>query len=267
MKKKTSAKVISQNCISTGIYDLWLETDLAKEAHAGQFIGVYTTDASKLLPRPISICQASKVEAGDDFDGLRLVYRVTNENAGTANISRLKSGDEVNIIGILGNGYDLAAAGSHPVLMGGGIGVPPILELAKEIQSLPGGPSPVVIAGYRNSDLFLKEDLEKAAKLYIATEDGSVGTKGNVLDVMRSENIECDVIMACGPMPMLRAIAAYARENGIKAYISLEERMACGVGACLGCVTKTKETDHHSHVKNTRICTDGPVFDAEILDI
>lgn len=262
MKKKTLAKVISQKSISTGIYDLWLETELASEAHAGQFIGVYTTDASKILPRPISICQVAKKDNGDEINGLRLVYRITSETSGTANISKLQAGDEVYIIGILGNGYDLTKVGEHPVLMGGGIGIPPMLELAREIN-----PNPVVIAGYRNNDLFLKEDLEKAATVYVATEDGSVGTKGNVLDVMKSQDIECDVIMACGPMPMLRAIAAYAKENGIKAYISLEERMACGVGACLGCVAKTKEVDHHSHVNNTRICTDGPVFDAEILDI
>lgn len=264
MKKKTIAKVISQKCISTGIYDLWLETELAREAGAGQFIGVYTSDASKILPRPISICQVSDKTKGDDFDGLRIVYRVTSDTSGTADISKYAAGDEVYILGILGNGYDLDLMKDfkHPVLMGGGIGIPPMLELAREIDG-----KPVVIAGYRNSDLFLDKDLEEAGQLYIATEDGSVGTKGNVLDVMRAENIECDVIMACGPMPMLRAIAAYAKEHGIKAYISLEERMACGVGACLGCVAKTKEIDHHSHVYNTRICTDGPVFDADILDL
>ena len=103
--------------------------------------------------------------------------------------------------------------------------------------------------------------------MYIATEDGSVGTKGNVIDAMKAEKIECDVIFACGPMPMLRAIKAYASEVGAKAYLSLEERMACGVGACLGCITKTKEIDDHSRVHNARICTDGPVFDADDLEM
>ena len=101
----------------------------------------------------------------------------------------------------------------------------------------------------------------------MATEDGSVGTKGNVLTVMNELQIEAEVIMACGPMPMLRAIKAYAQEKGITAYISLEERMACGVGACLGCVCKTTHKDHHSHVNNARICTDGPVFDAREVEI
>lgn len=260
MKKKTLAKVIRQEELSPGIFDLWLETELAMEAHAGQFIGVYTNDASKLLPRPISICQ---VDRGERFakGALRLVYRVTGSDSGTAGLSKLKADEGVHIIGILGNGYDLAKAGEHPVLMGGGIGIPPMLELARELDG-----KACVIAGYRDSNLFLNEELAGAGKLYIATEDGSVGTRGNVLDVVKNENIECDVIMACGPMPMLRAIASYAKEHNIKAYISLEERMACGVGACLGCITKTKEIDHHSHVNNARICTDGPVFDADDLD-
>ncbi|MBP5275164.1 MAG: dihydroorotate dehydrogenase electron transfer subunit, partial [Lachnospiraceae bacterium] len=102
----------------------------------------------------------------------------------------------------------------------------------------------------------------------IASEDGSVGVKGNVIDAIKAcTNLKPDVIMACGPMPMLRGIKKYAEENNIKAYISLEERMACGVGACLGCVCKTVHKDEHSHVNNTRICTEGPVFDATEVDI
>ena len=106
----------------------------------------------------------------------------------------------------------------------------------------------------------LKEEFEKNGKLYIATEDGSVGTKGNVMDAIREQALDAEVIFACGPMPMLRAIKAYAEENGILCYISLEERMACGIGACLGCVCKTKEVDAHSNVHNKRVCKDGPVF-------
>ena len=101
----------------------------------------------------------------------------------------------------------------------------------------------------------------------VATEDGSLGTKGNVIDAINANNIEPDVIYSCGPMPMLRGIKNWAEPKNIKAYISLEERMACGVGACLGCVCKTKEIDHHSHVNNARICTDGPVFDSREVEI
>ena len=121
--------------------------------------------------------------------------------------------------------------------------------------------------GYRDADCFLREDFEKNGEVYIATEDGSVGTKGNVMDAIRENALKADVIYACGPMPMLRAIKRYAEEAGINAYISLEERMACGVGACLGCVCKTTKKDAHSHVNNARICTDGPVFEAKEVEI
>lgn len=148
--------------------------------------------------------------------------------------------------------------------MGGGIGIPPMLELARE---LPASAKKQIIVGYRDSQLFLKDDLAQNGTVYIATEDGSVGTKGNVMNAIEENHLQADVIFACGPMPMLRAIKKYAEEKGIEAYISLEEHMACGVGACLGCVVKTKEVDHHSHVHNARICTDGPVFEAKEVEI
>lgn len=117
-----------------------------------------------------------------------------------------------------------------------------------------------VIAGYRNSEIFLKEELSENSSLVVATEDGSVGTKGNVMDAIRENALEAEVIFACGPTPMLRAIKNYAEENNILCYISMEEKMACGIGACLACVCKSKEKDSHSHVHNKRICKDGPVF-------
>lgn len=258
-KKKVEASVISQKEIATGIFDMWIATDLSAQAKPGQFISVYPKDRSTLLPRPISICE---VEDGR----LRIVYRVAGK--GTTEISGYKAQDGITILGTLGNGYDLFKGdGQHVCLLGGGIGIPPMLQLAKALSNRGKCASISCVVGYRDSNLFLKEDLDKYAKVYIATEDGSVGTKGNVLDCIASEGIKPDVCMACGPMPMLRAIAAFAEKQDIPAYISLEERMACGVGACLGCITKTKKEDHHSHVNNTRICTDGPVFLASDLDL
>lgn len=258
-KQKKTARVLSQKELAPDIYDMWLETDLAKAAGAGQFIGVYPKDKSTLLPRPISICEADKEKGA-----LRIVYRIAGK--GTAEFSRCESGDALEILGVLGNGFPLCEAeGKKVLLLGGGIGIPPMLELAKELQGK--AAEVTVIAGYRDNQLFLKEDLERYARVLIATEDGSAGTKGNVLTAAEEKKAEADVIMACGPMPMLRAIKKYAQEKGCKAYISLEERMACGVGACLGCVCKTTKKDHHSHVNNARICTDGPVFDAEDVDI
>ena len=114
--------------------------------------------------------------------------------------------------------------------------------------------------GYRDAQTFLKESFEENGEVYISTEDGSVGTKGNVMHAIAENKLEADIIYACGPTPMLRAIKKYAEENGIECYISLEERMACGIGACLACVCKSQEKDHHSNVHNKRICKDGPVF-------
>lgn len=256
MKEKCTAVVISQVQLAPGIYDMWLETKLAGSAVPGQFIGVYTKDKSRLLPRPISIC-----EVREDKKALRIVYRVAG--AGTEEFAGYKAGDDVEVLGTLGNGFPLEEAeGKKVFLMGGGIGVPPILELAKRMNA-----EKQIIMGYRDSQTFLREDFEKYGKVYIATEDGSVGTRGNVMHAIAENALEADVIFACGPMPMLRAIKTYAAEHGIKAYISLEEHMACGVGACLGCVVKTKEKDHHSHVNNARICTDGPVFEAGEVEI
>ncbi|MBD5486125.1 MAG: dihydroorotate dehydrogenase electron transfer subunit [Lachnospiraceae bacterium] len=255
-KKKVKTMVVSQKQIAEQIYDLWLEAELAQDAHAGQFVAVYPHNAATLLPRPISICEVNREQGR-----LRLVYRIAGK--GTEEFSTYGSGDTLEILGVLGNGFPIEAAkGKRVFLIGGGIGIPPMLELAKELEA-----EKHILLGYRNQDLFLQDDLGEYGQVYIATEDGSVGVQGNVMDIIRVNELHADLIMACGPMPMLRAIKKYAAEQGIDAYISLEERMACGVGACLGCVCKTKEIDHHSHVNNARICTDGPVFEAREVEI
>ena len=259
-KRKETAVVWRQTEIARDIYDMWINTGLAEEAKPGQFIGVYPEDKSTLLPRPISICEVDK-EKGR----LRIVYRTAGK--GTTEFSAYHTGKKVEILGMLGNGFPLEKAeGKKCFLMGGGIGIPPMLQLAKELHAM-GNCEVNIIAGYRDANLFLDKDLEKYGRLYVATEDGSVGTKGNVLNAIEENNLKADVIFACGPMPMLRAIKQYAEANQMEAYISLEERMACGVGACLGCVCKTTHKDAHSHVNNARICTDGPVFDAKEVEI
>lgn len=256
MRQKQTAVVISQREIAPDIYDMWLETALAREAGPGQFLGIYPKDKSTLLPRPISIC-----EINEQIGALRLVYRVAG--AGTREFCGYEAGDSVSVLGVLGNGFPLEqGTGKKVFLMGGGIGVPPILELAKRLEG-----DKQIILGYRDQKLFLKDDLKENGRVYVATEDGTVGTRGNVMDAIRENGLEAEVIFACGPMPMLRAIKAYAAKKGIPAYISLEEHMACGVGACLGCVVKTKEIDGHSHVHNARICTEGPVFEAAEVEI
>lgn len=259
-KRKETAIVWRQTDIAQGIYDMWLNTGMAEEAKPGQFIGIYPEDKSALLPRPISICEVDKEEGR-----LRIVYRTAGK--GTMEFAGYHAGKKVEILGVLGNGFPLdKAEGKKCFLMGGGIGIPPMLQLAKELHAM-GNCEVNIIAGYRDANLFLDKDLGKYGNLYIAAEDGSVGSKGNVLNAIEENHLEADVIFACGPMPMLRAIKQYAEANQMEAYISLEERMACGVGACLGCVCKTAHEDAHSHVNNARICTDGPVFDAKEVEI
>ena len=252
-KTKKPCKILSQECIGTDIYSMWLDAgEIGKNAVPGQFVSLYSRNGGKLLPRPISLCEIDKAEGK-----LRLVYRVTGKGTGTEEFSRLHAGVPIETMGPLGNGFPVEKAeGKKVFLMGGGIGVPPILELAKQMKC----EKKQIIAGYRDCHTFLREEFEAAGTLYIATEDGSVGTKGNVMDAIRENALEADVIYACGPTPMLRAIKKYAEENGIECYISLEERMACGIGACLACVCKSREKDAHSNVNNKRICKDGPVF-------
>ena len=250
------ASVISQENIATDIYSMWIKTDMADNAKAGQFIALYSKNGATLLPRPISICEIDK-----ENKALRIVYRVVGK--GTDEFSKMTEGDTVKVLGPLGNGYTLKD--KTAILAAGGIGVPPIVELAKELKEECNCKINIVV-GYR-TELFLLEELKKYGEVFISTEDGSTGTKGNIIDAINENNVDGDIIYACGPMPMLRAVKKLAIDKDIEAQISLEERMACGIGACLGCVCKTKEKDEHSNVNNARICTDGPVFEARDVEL
>ncbi len=251
-------RVLESRALAEGIYSLTLQYapgEEPQEVRPGQFVGIFPNDASSLLLRPISICRWDAQNAA-----LRMVYRTAGK--GTSQFAALKEGDEISMLGILGNGYDVEQMkGGKVLLLGGGIGIPPMLELACALSAE--GSEVTCALGYRSSELFLKEEFEKVSRVLIATEDGSVGVKGNVLDAVREDGCRPDYICSCGPMPMLKAVKAFAEEIDVPCYISLEERMACGVGACLGCIVKTAEKDEHSNVNNTRICTEGPVFFAE----
>ncbi|MCD7885073.1 MAG: dihydroorotate dehydrogenase electron transfer subunit [Lachnospiraceae bacterium] len=299
-KSITRAVVLSQERIASQIYSLWLEAEtIAKSAVPGQFIFVYSNDSGRLLPRPISICETDPARGA-----LRLVYRVAGK--GTAEFSGYQAGDTLEILGPLGNGFPLERCpeGKTAFLIGGGIGLPPMVELSKRLTG-----NVQVIAGYRD-ELFLAEELAAHGKLYLSAEDASLVRKisyaqdvslpeqnasfiqdailmgqvalaenmeagnvfrkacshithGNVMDCIRENNLHADVIYACGPTPMLRAVKAYAQENGIECWLSLEQRMACGIGACLACVCESAAVDAHSQVKNKRVCKEGPVFAAE----
>lgn len=247
------APIVRQEEIADDIYSMWIEAkDIAEHAKAGQFLSVYSNDGSRLLPRPISICEIDR-EKGR----LRLVYRVAGK--GTKEFSDMHAAATLKVMGPLGNGFPKKE--KKAFLIGGGIGIPPMLELAKELDC-----EKQMVLGYRD-ELFLNDEFKPYGTVTIATEDGSAGTKGNVLDAIRENGLTADIIYACGPTPMLRAIKQYAAEHDIECYISMEERMACGIGACLACVCQSKDKDAHSNVKNKRICKEGPVFLAEEVEI
>ena len=271
MRSKQQAEVIQQRELAAGIFDLLLKaSDVAAQARAGQFVDLYCADKSRLLPRPISLAGFEK-ETGQ----IRLVYRISG--AGTEEFSRLQAGGSVALLGPLGNGFPLEeAAGKQVLLLGGGIGIPPLLQTAKALRQIKEAslrPAEITaVLGYRDADTFLADEFAAVCdRMLLATEDGSIGIKGTVLDALTADRAAGSGkpaapdarIFSCGPTPMLRAVKAYAEQEAIPCLVSLEERMACGIGACLACVCRTEETDGHSQVKNRRVCKDGPVFRAE----
>lgn len=256
-----SAAILSQEEIASGIYSLKIKTEsIAKSALAGQFVNLYCRDGARLLPRPLSVC-----EADGESGVLRLVYRVVG--MGTAEFSGYAAGESIRVAGPFGNGFPVDdIAGKRVMIIGGGIGIPPMVELSRVLREKSGKEKTVIVAGYRR-EMFLNGELSANGMLFVATEDGSAGTKGTVIDAIEGNDLTADVICACGPLPMLKAVAALAKDWGVPAWISLEERMGCGIGACLSCVCETNEKNPHTNVNNARVCADGPVFAADRVKI
>lgn len=235
--------LLSNKEIAQGIFDMRLayEQDDLPVA-CGQFAHVYVP--GKTLRRPISVCDASGGE-------LRLVYQVKGE--GTKIMSRMQGGT-VDVLAPLGNGFRIEP-GRRYGLIGGGIGVPPMLYTAKQCDN------PLIITGFRNASLvILQEDLAEQGETLLCTDDGTAGVKGFVTDLLRERIAELDEVCACGPTPMLKAVAAVCREFGKPCQISLEERMGCGVGACLVCAVRVRKNGEEVM---QHVCKNGPVFNAE----
>ncbi|MBQ9438626.1 MAG: dihydroorotate dehydrogenase electron transfer subunit [Lachnospiraceae bacterium] len=248
------AKIESQKEIAKNIFDLRLLLPAPIQALPGQFMLLYPEDGSLLLPRPISICEVLK-----NGNLLRLIYRATGK--GTLAFARLSIGDSLRLEGPRGNGFPLE--GDAPVLIGGGIGIFPLLELAKRFSG-----NAKIILGYQSPPYFLAEDFAQHGEVFLSVMEKEASSKeeyplreGTVME-WHEEIEKAGTLFACGPAGMLRAIKEFAMSRNIPAWLSLEERMACGIGACLGCVTKTANIDAHSQVKNARVCREGPVFPA-----
>ncbi len=237
-------KLLKNEQIAEGVFDWTVEnSELAKLCKAGQFVNIKVP--GRVLRRPISICDA-------DDSSLRLVFQVKGE--GTKLMSEMKVGDEVEILAPLGNGFKLEK-GKRYCFVGGGIGVPPLLFSAKQVDD------PIIITGFRNEKLIILQDEFKkiSDKVFLTTDDGSAGISGFVTDALKVHLDEIDEVCACGPIPMLKAVAAVCKGK-VKCQVSLEERMGCGIGACLVCACKTKTDGKESM---TQVCKNGPVYNAE----
>ena len=222
--------------LTDSVYKMVMEGDTSAIGASGQFVNIKLD--GQYLRRPISIC--------DYDDGiLTIIYKVVG--TGTEQMSAMKASDKLNILVGLGNGYDTSFSGDDPVLVGGGVGVPPLYKLCKALKAE--GKRVSVILGFNTaSEIFYKEEFEKIAdKVIITTVDGSCGMKGFVTNALDESYT---YVYSCGPFPMLKALAAATECSG---QYSLEERMGCGFGACMGCSCKTM-------LGNKRVCKDGPVF-------
>lgn len=226
--------------LTADTYELVLSGDTSAITAPGQFVNIELP--GKFLRRPISICNWSSEGA------LMLLVKVVGD--GTKQLVRCVPGTELDVLSGLGNGFDLTLAGQHPILLGGGIGIAPLYGLAQRM--LQAGMTPTVGLGFRSqADAFYLEEFGAlGCRLMVATEDGSLGTKGFVTDIARNVP-ECDYVLCCGPLPMLKAVHALPQLTG--GQFSFEARMGCGFGACVGCSVPT--------VQGTkRVCKDGPIL-------
>lgn len=232
--------VISNEKIAKNTYKMLLSGN-TEDGRPGQFVNIKIDGF--FLRRPISVCDIEE-------NTLTLIYKTVG--AGTDKLSKTEKGEKLDILAFLGNGYDLSKSGEAPLLIGGGVGVPPLFLLAKKLVKE--GKTPTAILGFNSADeTFLKDEFEAiGVKTFIATADGSVGTRGFVTDVMKNIG-GYTYFYTCGPEPMLRAVYGESKTDG---EFSFEERMGCGFGACVGCTCKTK-------YGNKRICRDGPVLSKE----
>lgn len=231
--------ILSQRNIAKNTYEMILSGDTSAFTRPGQFLNIQLDGF--FLRRPISVC---------DYDGdcITIIYKVVGE--GTEQMSALKIGTVLDVLTGLGNGYDISKS-TKPLLIGGGVGVPPMYNLAKTL--IANGQVPTVILGFNTADEVFYEQEFKAlgCDVFVTTADGSYGIKGFVTDALAG--IDFDYFYTCGPLPMFKAIYNAVDKDG---QFSFEERMGCGFGACMGCSCKTK-------YGNKRICKDGPVLEKE----
>ena len=236
--KDSVSTVVSSRMITPDVFELIVHTDLAKEAGAGQFVNIKVDHG--FLRRPVSISRIGN-------DQLTFLIKIIGE--GTKELSRRKAGDSIDLFGPLGNGFP--EVNEPVILIGGGIGIAPLIEEAKVLKNK--NLEVTAVLGFNTeSDVFAVEEFQElGCEVSVSTMDGSYGTAGTVIDAIKETGIENRYVIACGPLPMLKAVSA----NYQRGCVSLEARMACGIGACMGCVVKSPDGEA------LRVCKDGPVFE------
>ena len=242
MYKKGLYKVVANEPLTSDVWRMVLEGDTQWITRPGQFVNIELEGL--YLRRPISICDWSETT-------ITIIYKVVGR--GTEQMSRMSEGQELDVLTGLGNGFDADVECQKPLLVGGGVGVPPLFRLAKELIAR--GRKVSVVLGFNASkEIFYADEFRSlGADVYISTADGSVGSKGFVTDAIRENGIDFDFFYSCGPLPMLKALCDCTTVSG---ELSFEERMGCGFGACMGCSCKTL-------TGNKRICKEGPVMKRE----
>ncbi|WP_096550609.1 dihydroorotate dehydrogenase electron transfer subunit [Ureibacillus thermosphaericus] len=257
MIRQERMTVVSQREIAKDIFEMTLQGQIVQEMSPGQFVHIRVSDLLEpLLRRPISIANIQK-----EADEFTIIYRA--QGRGTKVLSQKQVGDEVDVLGPLGNGFPVEAAreGETALLVGGGIGVPPLYELSKQLNAR--DVRTIHVFGFQTEELaFYEEEFSKLGETYYVTDDGSKGFKGFVTDLLNELKPDFNIFYSCGPLPMLRALASMYEEK--KGYLSLEERMGCGIGACFACICKTEEGQEKGYVK---ICSDGPVFEKGVVKL
>ena len=238
--KQEIFEILSNKKIAEKTYEMRLMGDTSDIARSGQFVNIKLD--GYFLRRPISVCDLEE-------NVLTIIYKVVG--SGTEKMSKCEKGDKLDILTGLGNGYDISKSGNAPLLIGGGVGVPPMYLLAKKLVEE--GKKPSVILGFNRKDELFYEDEFKSLGIdvFVTTADGSYGIKGFVTEAMK--NVDYTYFFSCGPEPMLKAVCDNSKTSG---QLSFEARMGCGFGACMGCSCKTL-------YGNKRICKDGPVLEKE----
>ena len=250
MRKQEKMLIVSQQEIARDIFELVLKGDLVGTMfQSGQFVNVKVGDNGFILRRPISICNIDHEKSE-----LTLIYRAGDQTTGTRVLSERSSGEFLDILGPLGTGFDLAEIPTDAtvVLVGGGIGVPPLYETAQRLAVR--GNKVIAVLGFASkADIFYEEKFKKLADVHLATMDGSYGFKGHVVQLIQYEGIHFDWVLGCGPDVMLKSLAVEYGESK-QGFLSFEERMACGIGACYACICEMKDGSR------TRVCKEGPVY-------